>query len=229
MDETLKIEVRRLWEVERLTMRQIAEKLHIGRRTVTRILRGQTAKKPRKPSIIAPYERLIAEWYKTTPALMAIQVLNRLRDYGYTGGYGTVKQATAEFRKKRVAAFFELVFLSGEEAQVDWTAWKIGTTPVYGFVYILAWSRYAVVRFYPRQSLEFFLAGHIRAFHEVGGVAHRHRYDNLKSAILKRYPETHYNPAFLDFSRHYGFSIHACNVGRANENDQASYYTPSCI
>jgi transposase len=217
MDETLKIEVRRLWEVDHLTMRQIAEKLRMGRRTVTRILLGQTAKKPRKPSIIAPYERLIAEWYKTTPALMAIQVLNRLRDYGYTGGYGTVKQATAEFRKKRVAAFFELVFLSGEEAQVDWTAWKIGTIPVYGFVYILAWSRYAVVRFYPRQSLEFFLDGHIRAFHEVGGVAHRHRYDNLKSAVLKRYPEVQYNPAFLDFARHYGFSIHACNVGRANE------------
>jgi transposase len=217
MDETLKIEVRRLWEVERLTMRQIAEKLRMGRRTVTRILRGETAKKPRKPSIIAPYERLIAEWYKTTPGLMAIQVLNRLCGYGYTGGYGTVKQATAEFRKKRVVAFFELVFLSGEEAQVDWTAWKIGTIPVYGFVYVLAWSRYAVVRFYPRQSLEFFLDGHIRAFHEVGGVAHRHRYDNLKSVVLRRYPEVQYNPAFLDFSRHYGFSIHACNVGRANE------------
>ena len=217
MDETLKIEVRRLWEVERLTMRQIAEKLRMGRRTVTRILRGETAKKPRKPSIIAPYERLIAEWYKTTPGLMAIQVLNRLCGYGYTGGYGTVKQATAGFRKKRVAAFFELVFLSGEEAQVDWTAWKIGTIPVYGFVYVLAWSRYAVVRFYPRQSLEFFLDGHIRAFHEVGGVAHRHRYDNLKSVVLRRYPEVQYNPAFLDFSRHYGFSIHACNVGRANE------------
>lgn len=217
MDETLKIEVRRLWEVERLTMRQIAEKLRMGRRTVFRILRGETAKKPRKPSIIAPYERLIAEWYKTTPGLMAIQVLNRLCGYGYTGGYGTVKLATAEFRKKRAEAFFELVFLSGEEAQVDWTAWKIGTIPVYGFVYVLAWSRYAVVRFYPRHTLEFFLDGHIRAFHEVGGVAHRHRYDNLKSVVLRRYPEVQYNPAFLDFSRHYGFSIHACNVGRANE------------
>jgi hypothetical protein len=95
--------------------------------------------------------------------------------------------------------------------------WKIGSTPVYGFVYVLAWSRYAVVRIYPRQSLEFFLDGHIRAFHEVGGVAHRHRYDNLKSAILKRYPEVQYNPVFLDFARHYGFLIHACNVGRANE------------
>jgi len=217
MDETRKIQVKQLWEVERLTMRQIAEKLRMGRRTVTRILRGETAKKPRKPSIIAPYERLIAEWYKATPALMAFQVLNRLRGYGYTGGYGTVKRATMEFRKKRPEAFFELTFLPGEEAQADWMEWKIGTTPVYGFVYVLAWSRYAVVHFYPRHTLEFFLDGHIRAFHEAGGIAHRHRYDNLKSVVLKRYPEVQYNPAFLDFSRHYGFSIHACNVARGNE------------
>ena len=217
MDETLKIEVRRLWEVEQLTMRQIAEKLRMGRRTVRRIVLGETAKKPPKPSIIAPYQRLIAEWYKATPSLMAIQVLNRLRGYGYTGAYGTVKQATMEFRKKRAEAFFELTFLPGEEAQVDWMEWKIAATPVYGFVYVLAWSRYAVVHFYPRHTLEFFLDGHIRAFHEVGDVAHRHRYDNLRSVVLKRYPEVRYNPAFLDFARHYGFSIHACNVARGNE------------
>jgi transposase len=217
MDETLRIEVQRLWEVERLTMRQIAEKLRMGRKTVRRILRGKAAHKCPEPSIIAPYERLLAEWYKATPALMATQVFNRLRGYGYTGSYETVKRETAKFRKKRPEAFFELEFLPGEEAQVDWMEWKIGTAPVFGFVYILAWSRYAVIRFSPRHTLEFFLDGHIRAFHEVGGVAHRHRYDNLKSVVLRRYPEVQYNPAFLDFARHYGFSIYACNVARGNE------------
>ena len=217
MDETRRIEVRRLWEVERLTMRQIAEKLRMGRKTVSRILVDEPIKRRPKPLIIAPYERLIAEWYKATPALMAVQVLQRLRGYGYRGGYGTVKRATMESRKKRPEAFFELEFLLGEEAQVDWTEWKIGTTPVYGFVYVLAWSRYAVIRFYPRHSLEFFLDGHIRAFHRIGGVAHRHRYDNLRSVVLERYPAVRYNPAFLEFSRHYGFSIEACNVARANE------------
>jgi len=198
-------------------MRQISEKLRMGRKTVSRILAGEPVKRPHKTPLIAPYERLIAEWYKATPALMAVQVLQRLRDYGYTGGYGTVKLRTMKFRKKRPQAFFELEFLPGEEAQVDWMDWKIGTTPVYGFVYVLAWSRYAVIRFYPRHSLEFFLDGHIRAFHQVGGVAHRHRYDNLRSVVLERYPVVRYNPAFLDFSRHYGFSIEACNVARANE------------
>jgi len=95
--------------------------------------------------------------------------------------------------------------------------WKAAETAVYGFVYILAWSRYAVVRFYPRHTLEFFLDGHIRAFHEIGGIAHRHRYDNLKSVVIRRTPEVQFNPAFLDFARHYGFSLHACNVARANE------------
>jgi transposase len=188
MDENRKIEARRLWEVEHLTMRQIAEKLRMGRKTVSRLLAGDPAPRPRKPAKISPYERLIGEWYKETPALMAIQVLNRLRSYGYTGGYGTVKLATMEFRKKHPQAFFELTFVPGEEAQADWMVWKIGSTAVYGFVYILAWSRYAVLRFYPRQSLEFFLDGHIRAFHQAGGVTHRHRYDNLRLVVLQRSP-----------------------------------------
>ena len=115
MDETRKIEARRLWEVDHLTMRQIAEKMAMGRKTVSRILAGDPAPRPRKPSMIAPFERLIAEWYKDTPALMAFQVLNRLRGYGYTGGYGTVKLATMAFRKKRPQAFFELTFLPGED------------------------------------------------------------------------------------------------------------------
>jgi len=189
----------------------------MGRKTVSRILADEPVRRHSKPLIIAPYERLIAEWYKETPALLASQVFQRLRGYGYPGGYGAVKLRTMEFRRTRREAFFELEFLPGEEAQVDWMEWKVGTQPVYGFVYVLAWSRYAVIRFYPRRSLEFFLDGHIRAFHRVGGVAHRHRYDNLRSVVLERYPAVRYNPAFLEFSRHYGFSIEACNVARANE------------
>jgi len=74
-----------------------------------------------------------------------------------------------------------------------------------------------VARFYPRQSLEFFLDGHLRAFREIGGVAHRHRYDNLRVVVLRRKPELQLNAQFLDFARHFGFSIHVCNPGKANE------------
>lgn len=95
--------------------------------------------------------------------------------------------------------------------------WRFPFGVLYGFVYLLAYSRYLFVHFYPRHSLEVFLDGHLRAFQEIGGVAHRHRYDNLNSVVLKRTPEITFNPQFLDFARHYGFSIHPCTPGRANE------------
>jgi hypothetical protein len=73
------------------------------------------------------------------------------------------------------------------------------------------------VRFYPRQNLEFFLEGHIEAYREMGGVAHRHRYDNIKTVVVERSPELKFNAQFLDFARHFGFSIRLCNPYRANE------------
>jgi transposase len=174
MNETLLNEVRRLWETEKLSQRQIAEQLGLGRRRVAAFL-GGADRKPRAPAVVEPYERLIAEWYAATPSLKAIQVLKKLRSYGYPGGYTMVKLGTQTYRKKRPKAFHELEFLPGESAQVDWMEWK----PFYGFVYVLAYSRYAVVRFYPRMTMEFFLDGHLRAFREIGGVAHQHTYDNL--------------------------------------------------
>jgi hypothetical protein len=65
--------------------------------------------------------------------------------------------------------------------------------------------------------MEFFLEGHMEAFGEIGGIPHRGRYDNLKSVVIRRRPETIYNSQFLDFARHYGFSIYLCTPGRANE------------
>jgi hypothetical protein len=36
-----------------------------------------------------------------------------------------------------------------------------------------------------------------------------------------------FNPRYLDFARHYGFEIVACNVCRGNEKECAAYCT-SC-
>lgn len=217
MKETEKIQVKHLWEVEGLSMRQIATKLSLSRKKVSRLVREEKMVKPAFSSILKPYERLIAEWYREYPSLKASQVYERLKSYGFEGSYGTVKLGTKRFRQKRRESFHELEFLPGEEAQVDWMEWQLASGAVYGFVYILAWSRHAYVRFYPRQSFEFFLDGHLRSFQEINGVARRHRYDNLKSVVIRRQPQLQLNPQFLDFSLHYRFSIHVCSPGRANE------------
>jgi len=207
-----------LREVEKLSCRQIEKRLHIGFRRLARILSGADLRHLQKPSILDPYRGLIDEWYRAYPNLKAIQIYERLIPYGYQGSYPMVAALTKAYRHKPPQAYHALQFLPGEEAQIDWFFFRheiLGMAA--GFVYILSYSRYAWGRFYPATSFEFFLAGHLECFHHLNGLAHSHRYDNLKSVILKREPVAEYNPNFLDFSRHYGFSIHVCNPYKGNE------------
>jgi len=216
-DDTLRLQVKQLIDIEQLSIRQIAEHLAVSRKRITRVM-GATLVPKRKPGIIEPYERLIQEWYHRYPRLKALQVLERLRSYGFTGGYTTVKEYTIALRrKKKRRAYHELVFLPGEEAQIDWMERKLPFGTAYGFLYLMAYSRYLYGTFYPKHTFEFFLEGHIEAMKEIGGVVKSHRYDNLKSVVLARKPELTLNPQFLEFSRHYGFAIHLCTPGRANE------------
>ena len=218
-NEELVQRVLHLRQVEKLSHRQIAVILGISRKRVRRILDGSgTAVSIPKESILDEYIQLISHWYKQYPRLKATQVYERLKEYGYEGGYVSVARLTREYRAPKDNAYHPLTFLPGEEAQVDWFFFnheRLGQ--VAGFLYILAYSRYAWGVFYPKTSFEFFLAGHIECFKHIGGLAHRHRYDNLKSVVLKRSPQIEYNPQFLDFARFYGFSIHVCNPYSGNE------------
>ena len=217
--ESLIQRVLHLRQVEKLSQRQIAEKLHIGRKRVRRILNGSGAAKPiPKKSILDDYIHLISHWYKEYPRLKANQVYERLLPYGYQGSYVSVARLSRPYRTIKPKVYHTLTFVPGEEAQIDWFFFnheKLGQ--VAGFLYVLSYSRYAWGIFYPKTSLEFFLAGHMVCFEHIGGLAHRHRYDNVKTVVLSRYPTVQYNPQFLDFSRFYGFSIYLCNPYKGNE------------
>jgi len=217
MDETVKSQVRHLYEIEGLTRRQIAGKLGICRNRVGKIIAGEQMIGPVPATLMTPYERIIDEWYREYPFLRATQIYERLREHAYQGGYSIVCDYTRRYRIKRRKAYHELEFLPGEEAQVDWMEQRFPFGIAYGFVFILSWSRHLYVRFYPRHTLEFFLDGHCEAFREIGGIASRNRYDNLKSVVISRKPDLRLNPDFMDFARHYGFSIYPCNPYRANE------------
>jgi transposase len=218
MDPSRISQVKHLFDVEQLSMRQIGRLLHMCPRTVCRILTGRERKRRSfPPSPLVPFVRLIEEWYRQYPSLQAAQIRDRLRAYGYTGSYRSLCRFTEQHRKKRRTAYHELEFLPGEVAQVDWMEATLPFGKVYGFVFILAWSRYLFVKFYPRSSMEFFLDGHIRAYEEIRGAARRNWYDNLRSIVIRRKPELTFNATFLDYARHVGFSIHACNPGKPNE------------
>lgn len=219
IDDELIARVLQLYENEKLSMRQIAAYCGMCRKTISRIVRyeGTLRRRSEIDGIVAPYRRLIESWYDEHPRLYATQVYERLRGLGFNGSYPTVNRATRKLRAKKPVMFHERVLLPGEEAQVDWMVLTLPWGTVYGFVYILAWSRYLVVRFYPRMTFEFFLDGHLEAFRECVGIAHANRYDNLKSVVISRKPVLRLNAQFVDFARHYGFAIHPCTPYRANE------------
>src|SRR5438552_1063610 len=81
-----------------------------------------------------------------------------------------------------------------------------------------ALGRQMFVEFTVSQTMEHFLACHAHAFAALG-VPSKIMVDNLKSAVLQRLAGAApvFNPRYLDFARHHGFAIEACNVARGNE------------
>jgi hypothetical protein len=65
---------------------------------------------------------------------------------------------------------------------------------------------------------------HEHGFAAFGGVPSKIMVDNLKSAVVQRLAGAApvFNPRYLDFARHYGFAIEACNVAGGNEKGRAS-------
>jgi transposase len=219
MEETIRQTILYLRDVLGLSFYQIQDRTGMSRKRASRIYRGSCPdKREKKDFILDEYRPLIAEWFKEHPTLKAQQVHGWLRMRGVKISYPAVVKYTREFRKKVLRAYHHLTFLPGEEAQTDWCFIhhpQLGK--LYGFVFILSYSRYLFAHVFARSSFEFFIEGHLMAFSALGGIPYGIRYDNLATVVLKRRPEVQYNPRFLEFSRHYHLEIRLCNPGAGHE------------
>ena len=219
MEETIKQTILYLRDVLKLSFYQIQDRTGISRKRASRIYRGSFQDKRQKRGfLLDQYRPLIGEWFKEHPTLKAQQIHGWLRTRGVKISYPAVVKYTRGFRKKVPKAYHPLSFLPGEEAQTDWCFIhhpRLGR--LYGFVFILSYSRYLFAHVFARSSFEFFIEGHLMAFSALGGIPHGIRYDNLATVVLKRRPQVQYNPHFLEFSRHYNLQIRLCNPGAGNE------------
>jgi transposase len=212
---------------QRLSVAQTARALGMDARTVARWgqveqWRPRATTKPR-PSKLDPYKGQIVRWLDTHP-YSAQQIVQRLRELGFTGGATIVKVYVARIRPRKPAAYLKLEFAPGECAQVDWGSFgSIGVgrsrRRLSFFVMVLCYSRRMYLEFTVSQTSEFFLGCHEHAFAAFGGVPARIMVDNLKSAVLQRLAGSApvFNPRYADFARHWGFEISACNPRAANE------------
>lgn len=219
-----------------LTIAQTARALGLHPETVAKWIQ-RTRYEPRRSapraSQLDPFKGLIVRWLDTHP-YSAQQIFQRLREAGFTGGLTIVRNYVREIRPPRREAFLKLSFAPGECAQIDWGEFgsiAVGATRrrLSFFVMVLCYSRLMYVEFTVSQSMEHFLACHEHAFAAINGVVARIMVDNLKSAVLQRLAGEApvFNARYLDFARHWGFEVVACNVGRGNEKGLDSYCT-SC-
>ena len=193
MEETTKQTILYLRDVLKLSFYQIQERTGISRKRASRIYRGSCPDKREKRGLILDeYRSLIAEWFKEYPTLKAQQVHEWVRTRGVKISYPAVVKYTRQFRNKVPKAYHPLTFLPGEEAQTDWCFIhhpQMGK--LYGFVFLLSYSRYLFAHVFARSSFEFFIEGHRMAFSALGGIPYGIRYDNLSTVVLKRRPEVH--------------------------------------
>lgn len=203
-----------------LSIVQTAQSLGLHPETVSKWSRIEQYRRPSPPkrgSRLDPYKGQVVRWLDTHP-YSAQQIFQRLREAGFPGGVSIVKDYVRQIRPPKQKAFLKLSFAAGEAAQVDWG--EYGTIAVGGtrrklsfFLMVLCYSRMAYLEFTVSQTMEHFLACHENAF-AVLGVPEKIMVDNLKSAVLKRLVGVApvLNPRYVDFARHHGFRIAACNV-----------------
>ena len=219
-------QIQKHYHQDHLSANQIADGLGLNEKTVLAWAKRTTYRQrhaaPRM-SLLDPYKNLIAQLLERHP-YSAAQILYRLREQGYPGGYSILKSYVRKVRPKRQQAFLTLSWRPGECAQVDWGSF--GSIPVSGakrrlsfFVMVLCYSRLLYCEFTLSQSMEHFLACHQHAFDFFGGVPAELMVDNLKTAVLKRPPGAPpvFNPRYLDFANHYGFTIKPCGVRKPHE------------
>jgi transposase len=212
------------------SLRRIARDLGLARETVQTVIRRWEAERagagapsrPRRPSRVDAFEGTIRQLLERYPDITIVRVFEELRSQGFTGSLTIVRERVLQLRPPALpepVVRFETS--AGAQAQMDYSTYDVdftgeGRRRVHLFSYLLGYSRRQYLRFVEAQDLPTTLREHIRAFAHLGGVAASCLYDNLKVVVLRHGDEGPlFNPKFLAFATHYGFTPRACRVRRS--------------
>jgi transposase len=234
-------QIRRDRRIEGLSIRELAERHRVHRRTVRQAL-ASAFPPPRKAyprrarPAIDPYVEVIDAWLladRDVPRKQrhtARRVWQRLvAEHGARLAEVTVSRYVAARRVElgldRVEVAVPQVHPAGAEAEVDFGEFRATIagvlTTLWLFVMRLSCSGKAFHVAFGTQAQEAFLEGHVAAFAYFGGVPARIRYDNLKPAVIRvlRGRDRTESERFIALRSHYGYESFFCipGVGGAHE------------
>jgi transposase len=227
-------QIRRDREFEGLSLRALAEKYGVHRRTVRQALESAVPPARKRPEgrpapALGPYRPLIDSWIEADRRAprkqrhTARRIWRRLVDeHGARVAERTVRDYVAARRRELGEpgeVFVPQIHQAGMEAEVDWGEAQVvlAGRPITVQLFYLrpCFSGAGFCMAFRRCTQQAFLEGHVEAFAWFGGVFARIRYDNLSAAVKlvlrgRRREET---DRFIALRSHYMFESAFTLVG----------------
>jgi len=218
--------IRRLYFIQRHSIREIAKELRHSRRTVKKAITDASVPEyhltvPRTRPVMDPFKAIIERWLeedKSQPKKQrhtAHRIYTRLvSEQNFTGCERTVRQYVSRLKPNFQEMFIPLEFDPGADAQCDWgeafVYMEDELVPVQVLCMKLSYSGKPFVMAFPTQRQEAFFEGQHHAFNWYQGVPARISYDNLTLAVQKvlRGRNREEQQAFIAFRSHYLFVSH---------------------
>jgi transposase len=235
-------QIRRDQRASGLSIRELAEKHHVHRRTVRQALASAVPPPrkayPRRPRpAVDAYAETIDSWLladRDVPVKQrhtARRIWQRLvAEHGAALAEVTVSRYVARRRAElgldRIQVAVPQAHPPGAEAEVDFGEFHAtiaGTLiKVWMFVMRLSCSGRAFHVAFATQAQEAFLEGHVLAFAHFGAVPARIRYDNLKPAVVRvlRGRDRAESERFTALRSHYGFDSFFCIPGKDGAHEK---------
>ena len=234
--------IRRDRRLESLSIRELADRHGVHRRTVRQALesavppsRKEYPARPR-PSL-DPWVAVIDRWLladRDAPRKQrhtARRIWQRLvAEHGATLAEITVSRYVRDRRRELGLVDIEVAIpqthLPGAEAEVDFGEFHTILAGIdvtcWMFVMRLSHSGRAFHMAFGNQAQESFLEGHVRAFEHFGAVPGRIRYDNLKPAVVRvlRGRDRTESERFVALRSQYGFDSFFCRPGVAGAHEK---------
>lgn len=234
--------IRRDRRIEDLSIRELAERHKVHRRTVRQALASplpppRKQHPPRPRPAIELYVEIVDGWLvadREVPKKQrhtARRIWQRLvAEHGATCSEVTVSRYVGRRRIELGLEHREVAVPQshepGAEAEVDFGEFwaRIGGQLVkcWMFVMRLCCSGKAFHAAFTSQGQEAFLQGHVLAFAHFGGVPGRIRYDNLKPAVIKVLKGRNRTESdrFIALRSHYGFDSFFCRPGKDGAHEK---------
>src|SRR4051812_7214954 len=173
-------EIRRWAEIEKLSARVIARRLHCSWRTVAQALKWEqppAGLDPSRVSLLDPYKAQIDALLAKYPELSAVRIHEEIArgPDGYTGSVITVRRYVRSIRRARGRVSQEVHYEPAQAMQVDWG--ECGRVPVGHttrkvsvLVAVLCYSRMASIEFTLSQRKAEFSRSLVHALEFFGPV-----------------------------------------------------------